>query len=46
MVAFAEGLATDPEQAPMLYGLTESMLKSKFKGESVYINIYMYCFGK
>ena len=35
MVAFAEGLVTDPKQAPMLHGLTESMLKSKYKGESI-----------
>ena len=32
MVAFAEGLVTDPKQAPMLHGLTESMLKSQFRG--------------
>ena len=32
MVAFAEGLVTDPKQAPMLHGLTESMLKSRFRG--------------
>ncbi len=32
MVAFAEGLVTDPKQAPMLHGMTESMLKSRYKG--------------
>ncbi len=32
MVAFAEGLVTDPKQASMLHGMTESMLKSRYKG--------------
>ena len=33
IVAFAEGLAADPKQAPMLNGLTETMLKSPFRGK-------------
>lgn len=32
IVAFAEGLAADPKQTPMLNGLTETMLKSPFRG--------------
>ena len=33
IVAFAQGLAADPKQAPMLSGLTETMLKSPFRGK-------------
>ena len=33
MIVFAEGLAADPKQAPMLHGLIETMIKSPYRGE-------------
>lgn len=36
MVAFAEGLAIDPKSAPLLSGVTQTMLLSPLKG--TYIN--------
>ena len=32
MIVFAEGLAADPKQAPMLQGLIETMIKSPHRG--------------
>ena len=36
MIAFAEGMASDPKQAPMLHGLIETMLRSPLRGESYF----------
>ena len=35
MMVFAEGLAADPKQAPMLHGLIETMIKSPYRGEYI-----------
>ena len=32
MIIFAEGLSSDPKQAPMLHGLIETMIKSPYRG--------------
>lgn len=36
MVAFAEGLAIDSKSAPLLNGLTQTMLSSPLKGKAQY----------
>ena len=36
MIVFADGLAADAKQAPMLHGLIETMLKSPYRGRQQY----------
>ncbi len=44
MVAYADGLVSDPKQGSMLHGLIEVMLKSPYRGTSVCVSLSLSVF--